>query len=719
MKFVYSLLFLLACPFVYSQDLSFKKYVFEWPDAKPDISKMTNSFNDNDLVVINENVKINVVDRLSQTLTKTCILKINNAAGLKKASVLLLPESFDIGADKHYSQQGQESKRKIPYIYKNRIIYYAARVLKADGKVINLPIDSRTEFVYWNYYDGLQLSDYEYFFSNKGLETGDILEYSYKIEFQGRYGYNLFYFNGEVPKQNVNFEIKYSPINIDGSTQVFADYNIINSSNGADSVLQKSSIYDDVKAKKHFIYSYNYKNLTSINYPLNSRSGKTLPHVFVDLNFLSFYGMSHVPNEALILADRGPQFEWIFAGKNDSFGYQASVYDKQHAAVRKFLTKFPSTINDDVYYTSLCDSLNAQRFVSAQSMRYSENSQYSVSSGEWLTKRKIVEEFMEELYWQLLNEKKRTTYFVSVQDKRLGEIKFNTHVDTKYQFVFLGVPNGNTIRFILPRYKGLKYNSDELPFYLEGVNAAVSAVNYSIFNMSNFTTSNDYYRLARVFKFIKTPGSTENENVRIENGVFNIDLDSAIIRANIKENLNGQFSTIIRPIYFNELIDSTVYPVYFKKCTDKPNAKNIKIKSTSRSNVFPFKYSFNCSEDISLINPSELSLKDWFSFVLNNSMIDQLPNFDFYVDFKYSDMYNYLLQFNRSVTIENISEFTKSINNKYFELNSNLVKQSESSYLLSLNVKVKQEVIPKEDGQLLLDLVKELDSLNKGILKLK
>jgi hypothetical protein len=71
------------------------------------------------------------------------------------------------------------------------------------------------------------------------------------------------------------------------------------------------------------------------------------------------------------------------------------------------------------------------------------------------------------------------------------------------------------------------------------------------------------------------------------------------------------------------------------------------------------------------------------------------------------------------VNIVNAQDFTKSINNKYFELTSNLVKQGENSYLLAVSTKVKEDFLLKADGQLLLDFVNELQALNNSVLKLK
>jgi len=135
--------------------------------------------------------------------------------------------------------------------------------------------------------------------------------------------------------------------------------------------------------------------------------------------------------------------------------------------------------------------------------------------------------------------------------------------------------------------------------------------------------------------------------------------------------------------------------------------------------VFPFKNSFLCVEKINLSNATDISLKDWFSFTLNKQLVSEKPNFDYYFDFQYSDMYNYMIEFNKAADVSNIDAFTKSIHNAYFDLSSKLTKQNETTYLLSVMVKVKEPVIPVAEGQLLLDFASELDGLNNMTLKIK
>lgn len=689
---------------VHSQYVSFKKELYVWPNVAPSQTRQTEEFMNEDVVVIEEDIKLDLLTSNFQILKKNCILKVNTENGVKKIQSISLPESFDIGADQHIVQQGRQKATKAPYIYDFKIMHFAARVLKKSGAVIELPMKVKIDKALWVERDGEHMENFNYVFSLDNIAVGDVVEYNYTVQFVGRYGYNLFFFNGDIPKQNSFLEIKYFPL------RNFETQEIVFSANGADAFLKKTSEPD--KLKTIWTYQYHLKNLKSNNCPVNSCSGKVLPYVFIDLNFVTFISYTHIPNEALIFKRRGPKFEWL---PLTSIYEEGANYDKQHANIRKFLGNFSSEQNNpdkSVFLSKLCDTLNTFKYVSAESMHYSGDAQYSVGSGEWLLKGKVIEEFMFEMYWQLLSESKMPKNIVCVQDRRLGEHVTTSRTAYKYEHNLFGITSGKSMLYIIPRVDGRKYNLDEIPFYLEGSTAALMNFDIQEIRFKSLVSP-------KVIQFIKTSSSTENENVRAENGVFKFNLDSNIVTASIKENLNGQFSTISRHIYLRNAIDSSVNPIYFKKCTDKPNAQNVSIVKTSSSSFFPFKNSFLCSEKINFSNPNDISLKDWFSFTFKKELVSHAPNFDYYFDFQYTDIYNYMIEFNKPADISNIDEFTKSIHNTYFDLSSKLTKQTETAYLLSVMVKVKEPVLAQADGQLLLDFVNELDNLNNMTLKIK
>jgi hypothetical protein len=254
----------------------------------------------------------------------------------------------------------------------------------------------------------------------------------------------------------------------------------------------------------------------------------------------------------------------------------------------------------------------------------------------------------------------------------------------------------------------VKYHLNELPFYLEGALGALQPRNFQ----PDIKDKESQY-----FKFIKTHKGTYNENTRTENATVRISLDSLKANLVIKESLSGQFSTTLRHYYLGDYIDSTVAPYYFRKCTDKPLSSNAKIRLSSHITDFPFRYTFNCSEKISLYNAGFIDMKNWFSFPLSKSVFPEMPLHDYYFDFDFSDSYNFQLDFGKPVELANVQTFSRNISNDLFELESAIVKNSESSYLVKVRLAVKDMHVPADKAPLLMDLVKNLDELNSYLLE--
>ncbi len=703
MKYLISFLFFIFLINAYSQDYSFKKYNYKWDSESPDLSKLTNYFSSEDLFVVDEKVVFSLYDENNQTVEKRCIIKINKEEGIRIGSSICLPESFHEIKDVYHSRIGRFVEHKIPFIYNFKIVFFSARIQKKDGTIILLPTRVGVKKDFWVEEGGNHIDDYSYCFKFENLEVGDILEYTYKAVYSPFYGHDIFYFHSSLPKLNTVFQFKYVTSNLYDNTTVICDLA------KSDSLLKAEFILND--GHRFYTSIYTSKNITAYNYPLNMCVGKNLPHVYVD----AFAGLRTYRKLDNTYAKISNTFGWKF--KRDTVKTE-KLYDKKYDNLNKYLRKFDSIDskkNLNLFLIALCDSLNNLKYMSAEVMNYSGNSQYSVKYHEWLLKGKFIEEFVSEVYLGLINEKKIPYNTILVYDKRMGEINFKTNVE-QYGARFAAIPSGNGLIYIMPRFDGLQYHANEIPFYFEG---ALGALIYNNYGKTDLASKDDYMQSKEDIRFLKTSSSNENENVRTENVVFKINLDSSIIHANIKESLNGQFSTIIRPVYLNQTIDSTVNPVYFKKCTEKPNSKNIKIKSLSNSNIFPFKSTFSCTEDIIMKYNNSISLNDWFSFTYQKAEFNRLPNYDFYVDFKYTDVYNFMFQFDKPVFIENETEFNKSISNVYFEISSKIKMQSESSYLLNVIVKVKSGIIPVSDGKLLLEFVNELEKLNSLNIKLK
>ena len=300
-------------------------------------------------------------------------------------------------------------------------------------------------------------------------------------------------------------------------------------------------------------------------------------------------------------------------------------------------------------------------------------------------------------------------YKRQILDRRLGVHSNTYRAHERYELHFFALPVMGYYKFFIPRSNGLKYYPDELPFYYEGTNCVLFP--------RNTKTMPDKSKLQNI-KFIKTPLSTHNENIRTENAVFKINLDSSIIHVTTKENLSGQFSTILRHYYNKDCIDSTIKFQYFKKCIEKPKSSNASVKLSSQSKTYPFKASYVCSENIST-SKVQIDLTGWFSFLFSENDFKNKITQDYYLDFTYTDTYNFMLEFNKPVTISNLNDFNITLSNEYFEISAIINQQSDNKYLLAVTTKAKQYVLPQQKSNYLIEFVRQLDKLNSQKLNLK
>jgi hypothetical protein len=279
-----------------------------------------------------------------------------------------------------------------------------------------------------------------------------------------------------------------------------------------------------------------------------------------------------------------------------------------------------------------------------------------------------------------------------------------------YNEIVAVLPTNKSMVFLRVREGGVKYYLNELPYYLENTRCVLAPMNVQF--------SRDK-QSANKIGFVTTPKSNYNINIRSEAGTFTIDSDSMKIHASIKENLSGQFSTILRHYYNREFIDSTIAPNYFKRCSDKPGSYSVSLKRTTNTKIFPFKQSYISDFTIPLKKTNEIDLTDWFSFLWTKNTFVKEPTNDYFTDFQYTDIYNYLFDFKFNVDVLNLELFNKKFSNEFFEVTSNLVKQSEHAYLLSVSVKCKKDLIPYQNRSLLFEMASIMDQMNNLKLQYK
>lgn len=650
-----------------------------------------------DLVILSDVCEFHFYNDNNEKLVRNLKIKINTAKGLEQFKHFRTPESFDIAYDEQYYKQGRQSKVKIPFIKEFKVTSFNARKY-SHQRWSNVTIKDSYEKIRWIKPSGEFMDEDLTVFKIGTLAVGDVLEIYYEANFSAFYGNNIFYFHGAYPKLSCeyNFILKIDkefsktpfilPVNVPEANMVTKNLN------------EKETYVINTKQIK-------LNNLPAINYPSNSFEGGRLPHVKADFSYYRNTFVSVKGNLLRTMLSKSLNFEWVVS-TDTSIGDQTRIFDKQFTSVRRFMATLPPAGSDSqnvIFFRALCDTFNNFRFISANQLYYNESNLYNLYSGDHILKRRLPEQWMWKLYEDILKDNKMFYYLVNIQDKRYGDHSKKFRAHHGYERNLIALPVKDSYIYFMPRIGGVKYHLNELPFYYEAGLAALSPMNYQPDTKDKGT---------KIFRIIKTHHGTFNENTRTENATIKIDLDSMVARLNIKESLSGQFSTILRHLYLNELIDSTIAPNYYKRCVDKPNAHSTKIKTTSNITEFPFRYNFSCQEQIALKDSTSFSLKNWFSFPLSKSTISEKPNLDYYFDFDFSDSYNFMLEFNRIVEVKNLLLFNKKIDNEFFNLESEIVKNSESAYLVKAKLIVKQRSVPVDKCELLMELLEDLEQLN-------
>jgi hypothetical protein len=654
--------FLILFPnLIFAQFLEQKE--FKWPDKFINYKELPDSLKNNDAVVLKEQL----------TVTETYIyrrvaIKILNQKGLDAFKKIQLPENFDLTNYPNFNKQGRFKNRSIAYISNYSIIFFAARIITLNKNVVELPSEFNIDKAYWIGSNGQKINDYIYDFKINVLEVGDILEYTYRANVNFRTRQNIIYPNSFYPKLDYNLKIDWTtPYNAN---------------------------------RKPYTIHYNY--LKGINYIENLPVGSVLPNV--PINYGYYKSSDYLLRQCV---EDGFSYKWRF-GIDTLYNHH---FDNYHESIRKYIQKLKegktNSANDD-FLNQWMDSLNNLKYISTENENSGEGYSNFLPFPGLFANNEIKERSVLKNYEDILTERKEFFYNGIIIDKRLSAVNTFDRKHVILEDTIFVIPHKNAYRYVVPRYNGLKYFPDELPFYFEGTTCM-------LIPCYNCVGNNIYNNMIMIY----TPVSGFKENARTEAALFKVNLDSLKITAVIRETLDGQLSTILRHLYNRETIDSTISERYFKKCTEKPTASNIKIISGSASEIFPPSHSYHCTENINLITKGIIDLHDWFSFPFKKEDYQQLPTHDFYIDFQYTDVYHFMFELNKPTEIINSSELNKNLNNDYFEVISNIEKKNESDYLLNVSIKVKKNIIPEKDGQKLMEFVNMLDEINNYKLLLR
>lgn len=689
-----TLLFLVISQSFFAQSNFYKNNAFDW-NQFPQIKNLGKSSFEQ-TTQIDDHTDI-ICQFAKSEVRRLLTFYVPNEQAATELSVYTLPDDFDPAYSKFMQVQGRKDLNKGANLEDYILKQFGARMM-VKGVWTELKLDYKFKKRRWLQPGGEILYDDVPVINLQGLKAGSVLQIFYTAVFSGAYGENIFYLTGKYPKLNADYYFEY---NVERSLNGFNYAKVLNLN---DSLVQHTQ--DPGKDKSIHKLKVHAENLKPNLYLKNTRQSETQPHVVLDFTLYRmitdrFHDNGTERNNYILARPR--DFEWMMF-MDTTYTYE-KIYVKHFADLRKFMKGLPPLKKDSgalEFLKVYRDTIAQFRYISQNQIHINESNLKDVGLLDHIARRRLPEysrTLLEEILW----EGKRFFYEANVIDKRLGVHSGVIRAHRPYEQRFTVIPENGRYYFLLSRPNGLNYYPNELPFYFEGGVAALFPRNFS---------ETDSSKLSKTNLFIRLQEGTANENTRTENASIAINLEKKEMSYTGKVNLSGQFSTILRHLYLKQAIDSTIEPHYYKRATDKPGAKNQQIKLSAKTSDYPFRHSFNCSETLPISTSSVITVKDWFTFTLNKKAFPVMPQLDYYFDFTFTDIYNFVLIFDKPAEITNAEAFTKNISNDNFELQSSIQKQENGNYLLAVKLQVKVPCLKVKDVNLLEQLVEALEELN-------
>lgn len=629
---------------------AYKKFNYTWKEVNPPPIVIDKLFENEDAVYVDDQQLISVGGSLGSIsnvmFQRKARLKFLTAEGVRKFSTLIIPESMDPLYDYHNEPFRNNKIKKGPDFFDPTLNWFAARIIKADGKVIELNFID--EFKNREVLSIIikQTVTYKYFKSFywniicRNLEPGDELEYDYQLMVPYEDNYLNFnsvriFFNGEIPCQNYSLVFKYKT----GPTH---DIRFIN-----------GAVPDSMPLKDNVQYHYwAKKNLYGCMDETGAQPYVTMPYVIYSLNTRS---QAFRYNDAVTASFKYIPYWLAIIRVREAFDYSMrknaaiNMKDKQNLLIEAFIKKAGSGI---------ADSMNYNKFIKvhstiADSFKYDndealfrETDNRAERMGEFTEAYKIREISRQKLYAKIINELKLDYSTFYLMDKRYGKINSDYQSPIWNAEALYAVYVNKTFAMVHPKKSNTGWYVEELPFYWENTSGLI--LNY-----------NDlFYDLAEKPRILNTVPSTLNDNIRMHNIKTEISLENKTVSFDAKVSLSGQFSTMTRFMYSSGIEDSINNPMYNKIITGISTPVKLKSKEiTKHSNSFPYMFDARVAYESNEVltfnkdNSVSVNLAGWFNHIIYEGMNTNNRQLDFYPDFVGQDTYRYYIKFDKPVTL--------------------------------------------------------------------
>jgi len=694
------------CFEVIGQYTQYKKYEYDWNKDAPETMPVNEMFSEEDAVILDEQNFMEASGTkdpfVKVYIEKKLRIKFLTQKGIDNFSKITIPESFDPLFDYKDIPLGNPKKRHRPRMFEIKIEYFAARIIKGNGQIETADVKDqlKPEIILF----GSKIyNSHAYVFKTKNLQVGDELEIAYSFELPYHDNWYMYYsarvfFHGLMSKQKTSFVLK---TNDKLKTKL-----LYHNKCKPDSV---------VKANKRTYYYFTYHNLPGCLNEVGARPHKELPYFVYDLNPSDdrFYYRS--PNSL----EDGILPYWLYMLKRrESYAFAIErrtdpiTKDKQFRKVEKFISETTNGIPSDQPINKMIKI----HHTIVDSFQYQNDYAYYAGIdtrlerlGDFTEKRTLRDISRYKLYARSFNQLKlpySTVYFIDRRVADMGSSYISPIIDN--EFAFMIFINENPL-YMYPKKDRFGLYTNELPFYWES-----SPALYVQFH-------NLWSDKIAELRFVKTPASTENDNIRITSVQTTINIEKGSIDYNARISLSGQFSTMTRGLYKYDYVDSSISFVYRKKLweiDDKTYLVDNSINDGQKH--FPYKSDITANyRSINVIIQNTdgsyaLSVENWFNHI-TSAVSDSIKRaLSFYPDFRFKDNYKYYLKFDTAVVILNTDEFNINIDNNLGHLKTSIKQLQPNIYLLESDLIVDKETVVAENISDVTEIYHAISKLNNS-----
>lgn len=709
------------------QSKKYKKYKFEWPNEIPEPIALDSQFANEDAVILLEECIYNSTGNQTptyyflnrtgnyfyideSTLGKSPVvfehvrIKYLNKKGILNQSRIVLPQSFDPSGDK-----SSISFVRRDYLYRPKgefecIRYFAARIIKPDGKILAAEIDEdiQAEITRINKIDQ---KFYSWIFNIKNIEINDELEvyYCYEGAFNIDPSSRIF-FNGELPKQNYNLTFRHL------NKEIY----ILTYHNNAEPSDSATFSRVNPEYSEYFFYRRNLKG------GISESSGR--PHI--QLPYISFYKHKNdygIPDSRTGFIKKPLPYKWSYSlipyigYQYDDLKLKLNRRDKTTLTLNRFVKEEREKVSD----TSLVRTMNSIHNVIANQFDFIRDLEKQNAGdaelehlGEYVEQKRLREISRYSLYNEIFLRFDRNYFTSFLYDKRISDFDINRYEPTLTMRMVYSLPIYSNYIFYYPKAYRFGYEANELPFYYEGINTVLIPQHEPPEKKTDWIPKVD-------FIISKTPSSSFSDNYRNTNAVIDIYIDSSLAKFQLKQKLSGQFSTLIRGYYIFGDKDSIINPDYYNSVFNLSNdTDSLDIEPTTFNEQFPFEATFSksfISERILIVkdDTGKISLRSIFHYVVDDKLSILNRTLDFYPDFQFQDSYKYYFKFDKKIDIINIEELQFDIVNSFARLVLKTTQIDPFSVVIESNYIVKTEFVKANEVDkvgIVYDKIRELKS---------